>query len=137
MTPQATRSGSWQAGNLTDTGRVYRASAPPNRPVFKLGGLGGRAQPYSYLPKQGASKTGARSASSPEKLRKKRVQALESLSHWIHAELMETSKPAKVVLVILGAFLLVAWALIIWVATVVTQTALETLQYIIELAQLN
>jgi hypothetical protein len=38
---------------------------------------------------------------------------------------------------VLGVFLLVAWALIIWVATVVTQTALETLQYIIELAQLT
>lgn len=50
---------------------------------------------------------------------------------------METSKPQKIVLLILGAFLLVAWALIIWVATVVTETALETLQYIIELAQLK
>ena len=50
---------------------------------------------------------------------------------------MEPSKPAKLVLLILGAFMLVAWALIIWVATVVTQTALETLQYIIDLAQLS
>jgi hypothetical protein len=137
MTPTVTRSGSWQAGNLTDTGRVYGRQSPQIHPVFKLGGLGGRAQPYSYLPKQGASKTGPRSARSSEKLREKRVRALEYLSHWIHAELMETSKPQKVVLLILGAFLLVAWALIIWVATVVTQTALETLQYIIELAQLK
>lgn len=60
-----------------------------------------------------------------------------SLIERFHTDLMETSKPAKIVLLILGAFLLVAWALIIWVATVVTQTALETLQYIIELAQLN
>jgi hypothetical protein len=50
---------------------------------------------------------------------------------------MEPTKPAKFVLLVLGVFLLVAWALIIWVATVVTQTALETLQYIIELAQLT
>lgn len=50
---------------------------------------------------------------------------------------MEPTKPQKLVLLVLGAFMLVAWALIIWVATVVTQTALETLQYIIELAQLN
>ena len=59
---------------------------------------------------------------------------LSLTSHSVH---MEPSKPAKVILLIVGAFMLVAWALIIWVATVVTQTALETLQYIIELAQLT
>jgi hypothetical protein len=31
--------------------------------------------------------------------------------------------------------MLAAWALIIWVATVVTQTALDTLAYIVDLAQ--
>ena len=60
-----------------------------------------------------------------------------SLSHTSHTRNMEPSKPAKVILAIVGAFMLVAWALIIWVVTVVTQTALETLQYIIELAQLT
>jgi predicted metal-binding membrane protein len=57
--------------------------------------------------------------------------------HFSHSSHMEPSKPARVVLAVLGAFMLVAWALIIWVATVVTQTALETLQYIIDLAQLT
>ena len=60
-----------------------------------------------------------------------------NLSNTSHTRHMEPSKPAKVVLAVLGAFMLVAWALIIWVATVVTQTALETLQYIIELAQMS
>ena len=49
---------------------------------------------------------------------------------------MDPSKPQKVVLLILGALMLVAWALIIWIATIVTQTMLETLAYIVELAQL-
>lgn len=50
---------------------------------------------------------------------------------------MEPSKPAKLVLLALGAFMLAAWALIIWVATIVTQTMLDTLTYIVELAQLS
>jgi len=50
---------------------------------------------------------------------------------------MEPSKPAKSVLVVLGALVLVAWALIIWVATIVTQNMLDTLRYIMELAQLS
>lgn len=48
---------------------------------------------------------------------------------------MNPSKPQKVVLLVLAAFTLCAWALIIWVATVVTRTALESLMYIVELAQ--
>ena len=60
-----------------------------------------------------------------------------NLSNISHTRHMEPSKPAKLLLLFIGAFMLVAWALIIWVATVVTQTALETLQYIIELAQLS
>lgn len=70
-------------------------------------------------------------------MRQNCMEALTHLSHWFHTERMEPTKPAKFVLLVLGVFLLVAWALIIWVATVVTQTALETLQYIIELAQLT
>lgn len=50
---------------------------------------------------------------------------------------MEPSKPAKVVLLALGALMVAAWALIIWVATVVTQTMLSTLQYIVDLSQMN
>lgn len=64
-------------------------------------------------------------------------QALSHLSNTGHTDHMEPSKPAKLVLLVLGAFMLVAWALIIWVATVVTQTALETLDYIIRLAQMS
>lgn len=48
---------------------------------------------------------------------------------------MDTPKPQKVVLVILAFVLVVAWALIIWIATVVTQTAVEMLAYIVEIAQ--
>jgi hypothetical protein len=50
---------------------------------------------------------------------------------------METSKPARIVLLIIGALMLAGWALIIWVATLVTQTALDTLQYIVDLAQMS
>ena len=49
---------------------------------------------------------------------------------------MEPTKPARVVLLVLGALLVAAWVLIIWVATVVTQTALSTLSYLVELAQM-
>ena len=50
---------------------------------------------------------------------------------------METNKPARIVLLIIGALMLAGWALIIWVATLVTQTALDTLQYIVDLAQMS
>lgn len=50
---------------------------------------------------------------------------------------MDTPKPQKVVLLVLAALLVGAWALIIWVAIQVTQTALETLSYIVELAQMT
>ena len=50
---------------------------------------------------------------------------------------METPKPAKIVLLVLVALLAAAWALIIWVAKVVSQTMLDTLSYIVELAQMN
>lgn len=33
--------------------------------------------------------------------------------------------------------MLVGWAIIIWVATVVTQTMVSTLQYIVDLAQMS
>ena len=52
-----------------------------------------------------------------------------------HTAQMEPTKPQKVVFVILAAFMLCAWALVIWIATVVTQTALDTLAYIVDLAQ--
>jgi predicted metal-binding membrane protein len=50
---------------------------------------------------------------------------------------MEPTKPARVVLLILGALMVVAWALIIWVATLLTETALDTLSYIVELSQMK
>jgi len=48
---------------------------------------------------------------------------------------METSKPGKIVLLILGVLMLAGWALVIWVAMQVTHAALETLAYIVDLAQ--
>lgn len=50
---------------------------------------------------------------------------------------MEPTKPAKIVLVFLAALLVAGWGTIIWIATVVTQTALETLSYIVDLAQMT
>lgn len=50
---------------------------------------------------------------------------------------METNKPEKIVLWILGIGLLLGWALVIWVCTIVTHTAVETLAYIVDLAQMD
>lgn len=48
---------------------------------------------------------------------------------------MELPKPDKIVLLVIGVLMLCGWALVIWVAMQVTQTALETLAYIVDLAQ--
>lgn len=58
-----------------------------------------------------------------------------SLHELAHTLVME--KPQKVVVAVLLALLAGAWALVIFVATIVTQTMLDTLSYIIELAQLG
>jgi hypothetical protein len=50
---------------------------------------------------------------------------------------MEPTKPKASVLWLLALALLAAWALIIWMATIVTRTMLETLSYIVELAQMS
>jgi hypothetical protein len=50
---------------------------------------------------------------------------------------MEPTRPNKIVLLVLGALMLVGWALVIWVAMIVTHTAVEVLAYIVELAQLG
>lgn len=50
---------------------------------------------------------------------------------------MEPTKPQRIVLLLLGALMLVGWALIIWIATIVTHTAVEVLAYIVELAQMS
>lgn len=50
---------------------------------------------------------------------------------------MEPAKPARVVLLVLGVLLCAAWSLVIWVATIVAQTMLDTLGYIVELAQMS
>lgn len=59
------------------------------------------------------------------------------LSLTAHTGTMNPAKPQKVVLLVLAALLVGAWALIIFVAIQVTQTALETLSYIVELAQMT
>lgn len=48
---------------------------------------------------------------------------------------MDPKAPARTVWLFLAALMISAWALIIWIATEVTRTALETLQYIVDLAQ--
>ena len=57
------------------------------------------------------------------------------MSNWFHTERMEPLKPQKIVLGIIGAAMLAGWALVIWVAMQVTHAALETLAYIVDLAQ--
>jgi len=63
------------------------------------------------------------------------ARAAGLLSLRAHTVAMEPAKPQKIVLVVLAALMVFAWALVIWIATVVTRTALETLAYIVELAQ--
>lgn len=50
---------------------------------------------------------------------------------------MEPTKPQRIVLLLLGALMLVGWALIIWIAMIVTHSAVEVLQYIVDLAQME
>lgn len=50
---------------------------------------------------------------------------------------MQPTKPAGIVLLILVAVLLGAWALIIWMAVVVSHTLIDTLMYVVELAQMT
>lgn len=109
----------------------------PHLPRFSSwGGRGGVQNPLSYPTIEELQSSSLREELL-KKLRKRPANPISNLSHWFHTGHMEPSKPAKIVLLVLGAFMLVAWALIIWVATVVTQTALETLDYIIRLAQMS
>jgi hypothetical protein len=50
---------------------------------------------------------------------------------------MEPSKPAVIVLVILGLATSAAWALLIWIASTVTDTMLRVLEYVVKLAQMS
>jgi hypothetical protein len=50
---------------------------------------------------------------------------------------MEPTRPARIVWLLLAALMIAAWALISWIATEVTTTALQTLQYIVDLAQMT
>jgi hypothetical protein len=54
-----------------------------------------------------------------------------------HSDHMDPRKPAAGVWLALLLVLLGAWALIIWMAVVVSRTLIETLSYIVELAQLS
>lgn len=49
---------------------------------------------------------------------------------------MEPTKPARAVLLILGLLMLGAWALVIWMAVIVSHTLIDTLMYIVKLAQM-
>lgn len=57
------------------------------------------------------------------------------MSNTSHTLTMDLEKPKRSVWIVLAALMVSAWALIIWIATEVTRTALETLQYIVDLAQ--
>lgn len=50
---------------------------------------------------------------------------------------MEPTRPARIVLAIIGIIMLIGWALVIWAAALVTQTALDTLSYIVDLSQMK
>lgn len=54
-----------------------------------------------------------------------------------HSGHMEPTKPVRAVLWILGLAMCACWALLIWIATIVTDTMLRVLAYVVELAQLS
>jgi hypothetical protein len=104
-------------------------------PVFKAGGVGGAVHNSFPSPnRQGITQLALRAAS--QKLQKNCGHPLGPLSNSGHTGHMEPTKPQRIVWIVLAAFMVVGWALIIWVATEVTQTALDTLSYIVELAQM-
>jgi len=49
---------------------------------------------------------------------------------------MVPKAPEKSVVIFLAVFLTVAWAALIWLAVVVTNTVVAMLEYVVELAQL-
>lgn len=63
--------------------------------------------------------------------------AHDDLSNSGHTGPMETPKPARSVLLVLGVLMLAAWALVLWVAMRVTHTMLDVLSYVVELAQMT
>lgn len=65
------------------------------------------------------------------------LRAHDDLSNSGHTGPMEPTKPARAVLLVLGVLMLAAWALVLWVATVVTHTMLNVLSYVVELAQMS
>lgn len=71
------------------------------------------------------------------KLTKNRAIARTRLSLTSHSRHMEPTKPMKTLLVVLGLAMCACWALLIWIATVVTDTMLRVLAYIVELAQMS
>lgn len=50
---------------------------------------------------------------------------------------MDLEKPKRIVLILVGFLMLIGWALVIWVAMIVTHSALDTLAYIVDLAQMD
>jgi hypothetical protein len=50
---------------------------------------------------------------------------------------MEPTKPARIILLVLGLAMCACWALLIYVASVVTDTMLRVLEYVVQLAQLS
>lgn len=81
------------------------------------------------------TRTGQKKLKSSLELGKRCAGLERSLTVW--ADHMAMEKPQKSLLLALAALLLGAWAIIIWVATLVTQSMLDTLSYIIELAQMS
>lgn len=115
-------------------------SASPNHPIFQVGGVGGAVHnSFPSSNRQGIQKQELFPFGEQlrEKLTQNSGQNRTPLSHSSHTAHMEPSKPQRLVLLLLGAFMVCAWALIIWVATEVTRTALDTLSYIVDLAQMQ
>lgn len=105
------------------------------RPVFETGGVGGAVHnSFPSSNRQGIKR--ASFGSSQGKLRKRPANPTSNLSNQVHTRHMEPTRPARIVWLLLAALMVAAWALIIWVATEVTSTALQTLQYIVDLAQM-
>lgn len=92
--------------------------------------MGGRLQLHFLAPSQSAKK-------APAKQGLLSAEPRLNLSHTSHTRHMDTDKPKAIVLFIIGILMLVGWVLVIWVACEVTTAALHTLQYIVDLAQMD
>jgi hypothetical protein len=138
MTLTATQGGSWLPSDTSPLwGREKTVGAPLESPRFFAGGFGGARQPFVCLHLETCTKKEHPQGALNTSLRQKCANHSSTLSHSRHTGNMQPTKPERAVLLILGLLLVGAWALIIWMAVIVSHTLIDTLEYIVKLAQMG